>query len=58
VVTNACNPNTREAKAGESRVPGQSGLQSETLSQKTKKQNKNFLRKQKEKQKPTILRIG
>jgi hypothetical protein len=57
-VTNACNPNTREAKAGESRVPGQPGLQSETLSQKTKKQNKNFLRKQKEKQKPTILRIG
>jgi hypothetical protein len=30
-----CNPSTQEAEAGGLRVPGQPGLQSETLAQKT-----------------------
>jgi hypothetical protein len=34
---NVCIPSTWEAKAGRLQVPGQSGLQSETLSQKIKK---------------------
>jgi hypothetical protein len=33
----ACSPNTQEVEAGRRQVPGQPGLYSETLSQKTKK---------------------
>jgi hypothetical protein len=36
VVAHTYNPSIQEAKAGGSRVPGQSGLHSETLSQKKK----------------------
>jgi hypothetical protein len=38
VVDHACNPNTQEANAGGSSVPGKTGLYSETLSQNTSKQ--------------------
>jgi hypothetical protein len=42
VVKHNCHPSTREAEAGGLRIPGQSGLNSTTLSQKqTNEQNKN-----------------
>jgi hypothetical protein len=37
MVTLVCNPSTWEAEAGRSGVQGQPGLQSETLSQKKKR---------------------
>jgi hypothetical protein len=33
ILVHVCNPNTQEAEAGESQVPGQSGLHSETVSE-------------------------
>jgi hypothetical protein len=41
VVVHAYNPSTREAKAGGSFVHGQTGLHSETMSQKTKQNKAN-----------------
>jgi hypothetical protein len=43
IVAHVCNPSTGEAEAGGLRVQGQSGLYSETLSQKipTRQQNKS-----------------
>jgi hypothetical protein len=38
VVVHACNPSTKEAEVGGSRVAGQPGLHMETLSQKKIKQ--------------------
>jgi hypothetical protein len=35
MMVHICNPNTREAEGGESQVPGQPRLHSDTLSQKT-----------------------
>jgi hypothetical protein len=36
IVAHACSPNTQEAEAGGSQVPGQSGQHSKTMSQKKK----------------------
>jgi hypothetical protein len=39
VVVHSCNPSTWEAKAGGLRVPGQPGLQNDSLSLKKKKKS-------------------
>jgi hypothetical protein len=36
MMVHTCDPNSQESEAGLPRVPGQPGLQCETLSQKTK----------------------
>jgi hypothetical protein len=40
VLVHTCNPSTWEAEAGKSGVPGQPGLQNNTLSQETKTETK------------------
>jgi hypothetical protein len=45
MVEHTCDPSTREAGAGGSQIPGQSGLYSETLSQQKKKKKKKKMRK-------------
>jgi hypothetical protein len=40
-----CNPSTQEVEAGESRVPGQTGLHREILSQKQQEEKKKNRKK-------------
>jgi hypothetical protein len=40
MVVHSCNPNTQQAEARESRVPGQAGLHSKILFQKIKRKKK------------------